>query len=195
MELMHRGSLREVILNQPDVIDESMMKRFALDIAQGMHFLHSINIIHRDLKSKNLLVNKEWTIKVGDFGSSRLKEADMTQEQGTLLWMAPEVLDGHNYTEKADVYSFGIVLWEIQTKSKDLPFSGMPGVRTPWGIRNAILSGSRPPLSDSCFLGGLITRCWAPDFHERPSFSDVLTSLEQLSPIGDDLEPSELFFS
>ncbi|XP_065865439.1 serine/threonine-protein kinase 54-like [Euphorbia lathyris] len=94
--------------------------QLALDLARGhfllLSYLHSEMIVHRDVKTENMLLDKTRTLKIADFGVAR-KEAsnpkDMTRETGTLGYMAPEVLNGSPYNRKCDVYSFGICLWEI----------------------------------------------------------------------------------
>ncbi|KAI3968756.1 hypothetical protein MKX01_028906 [Papaver californicum] len=96
-------------------------RRRALMAAQGMNYLHRCNppIIHRDLKSSNLLVDKNWNVKVGDFGLSRLKHATYLSTKmgkGMPQWMAPEVICSEPSDEKSDVYSFGVVLWELATQ-------------------------------------------------------------------------------
>jgi serine/threonine protein kinase len=113
--------------------------RMALDVARGMNFLHTMDepLLHRDLKSLNLLVSEpvrgvgsHVQIKVADFGLARHKDEDdggedetsrMTGMAGTFHWMAPEVLRSEPYSNKADVYSYGIVLWEIC--SREPPFA------------------------------------------------------------------------
>jgi serine/threonine protein kinase len=90
----------------------------ALDVVEALVYLHSFDplIIHRDLKSKNVLMAEDWTAKLGDFGISRIaSEETMTGGMGTTAWIAPEVLQGERYSEKADIYSFGIVLSELDT--------------------------------------------------------------------------------
>ncbi|MBA0600158.1 hypothetical protein Gorai_006356, partial [Gossypium raimondii] len=102
-----------------------------LSQARGMNYLHNCNppIIHRDLKSSNLLVDKNWTVKVGDFGLSRLKHKTYLTTKsgkGTPQWMAPEVLRSEPSDEKSDVYSFGVILWELATE------------KIPWEKHNAM---------------------------------------------------------
>ncbi|OEL14922.1 Serine/threonine-protein kinase CTR1 [Dichanthelium oligosanthes] len=111
--LLHRHSSRENL-------DERRRLSMAFDVAKGMNYLHKRNppIVHRDLKSPNLLVDKKYTVKVCDFGLSRLKANTFLSSKtaaGTPEWMAPEVLRDEPSNEKSDVYSFGVILWELMT--------------------------------------------------------------------------------
>ncbi|KAH1116554.1 hypothetical protein GLYMA_17G033700v4 [Glycine max] len=120
-EFLPRGSLCRLLHRNTSKLDWRRRVHMALDIARGVNYLHHCNppIIHRDLKSSNLLVDKNWTVKVGDFGLSRLKhETYLTTKtgRGTPQWMAPEVLRNEPSDEKSDVYSFGVILWEIATE-------------------------------------------------------------------------------
>ncbi|KAA8527364.1 hypothetical protein F0562_034921 [Nyssa sinensis] len=120
-EFLPRGSLFRLLQRNTSRLDWRRRVHMALDIARGMNYLHHFNppIIHRDLKSSNLLVDKNWTVKVGDFGLSRLKhETYLTTKtgKGTPQWMAPEVLRNESPDEKSDVYSYGVILWELATE-------------------------------------------------------------------------------
>ncbi|XP_011019919.1 PREDICTED: serine/threonine-protein kinase pakF-like isoform X2 [Populus euphratica] len=120
-EFLPRGSLFRLLQRNTTKLDWRRRVHMALDIARGMNYLHHYNppIIHRDLKSSNLLVDKNWTVKVGDFGLSRLKyETYLTTKtgKGTPQWMAPEALRNEPSDEKSDIYSYGIILWELSTE-------------------------------------------------------------------------------
>ncbi|XP_066383164.1 uncharacterized protein, partial [Miscanthus floridulus] len=120
-EFLPRGSLFRLLQKSATKLDVRRRVHMALDIARGMNYLHhsSPPIIHRDLKSSNLLVDKNWIVKVADFGLSRLKhETFLTTKtgKGTLQWMAPEVLRNEPSDEKSDVYSYGVILWELVTQ-------------------------------------------------------------------------------
>ncbi|KAI9117906.1 hypothetical protein K1719_011048 [Acacia pycnantha] len=122
-EFLPRGSLFKTLhMNNNQTLDLRRRLRMALDVAKGMNYLHHRNppIVHRDLKSSNLLVDKNWTVKVGDFGLSRLKDGTFLNTisgRGTPQWMAPEVLRNEPSNEKCDVFSFGVILWELMTQS------------------------------------------------------------------------------
>ncbi|KAJ9559171.1 hypothetical protein OSB04_013785 [Centaurea solstitialis] len=121
-EYLSRGSLFR-LLHKPrpeEVLDERRRLKMAFDVAKGMNYLHKRNppIVHRDLKSPNLLVDENYTVKVCDFGLSRLKANTFLSSKslaGTPQWMAPEVLNDEPSNEKSDVYSFGVILWELVT--------------------------------------------------------------------------------
>ncbi|GLE11392.1 hypothetical protein PINS_up023779 [Pythium insidiosum] len=106
--------------------------RIALHVAEGLTYLHTLRpkIVHRDLKSKNVLIDSNWNAKLSDFGISREESSrqTMTSNVGSSLWIAPEVMMGNNYDEKADIFSFGIVLTELD--SHQLPYHN---VTTPDG--------------------------------------------------------------
>jgi len=108
------------------------------DAASGMQHLHSLNIIHRDLRSSNLLVATDWSVKVADYYTYTLINQVAKQGGGTLQstrqeWRAPEVMEGRPYAPASDVYSFGVVLWEVLTWKE--PWSNV----NPWAVRHHIL--------------------------------------------------------
>ena len=83
-------------------------------IAKGLAYLHEMEIMHRDLKSPNIMVDKDYTAKIGDFGLSRIQDDSKTMTIcGSPLWTAPEMLMSLSYTKKVDLYSFAVILWEL----------------------------------------------------------------------------------
>lgn len=117
----------------------------AMDIARGVCFLHSSHppILHRDLKSPNLLLTGDYRVKLADFGLARVTSEDnwMTGLRGTAAWMSPEMFLGQKYGPGVDIYSYGVILWELWTRQR--PFEDIPFVNL---ISQKILDGHRPPL-------------------------------------------------
>jgi serine/threonine-protein kinase CTR1 len=187
-EFLHRGSLFKLLHKaQPPAIKaavnaESRRLRMALDVAKGMHYLHSCVpvIVHRDLKSPNLLVDKHWVVKVCDFGLSRMKNHTFLSSKsnaGTPEWMAPEVLRNEPSDEKSDVFSYGVIFWELLTQQ--IPWSHLNpmqvvGVVGFAGNRLAVPASIDPRLKEIC------EECWAQNPRERPSFLDVQKRLKPL---------------
>ncbi|CAA2956775.1 serine threonine- kinase HT1 [Olea europaea subsp. europaea] len=138
-EYMSQGNLR-MYLNkkEPYSLSIETILRLALDISRGMEYLHSQGVIHRDLKSNNLLLNDEMRVKVADFGTSCLEtQCRKTKgNMGTYRWMAPEMIKEKICTRKVDVYSFGIVLWELTTAL--LPFQGMTPVQAAFAVADKV---------------------------------------------------------
>ncbi|MQL73837.1 hypothetical protein Taro_006222 [Colocasia esculenta] len=129
-EYLPRGSLYRLInrASAGEVLDKRRRLRMALDVAKGVNYLHCLNppIVHWDLKTPNLLVDKNWAVKVCDFGLSRFKANTFISSKsvaGTPEWMAPEFLRGEPTNEKSDVFSFGVILWELVTMQQ--PWTGL----------------------------------------------------------------------
>ncbi|CAN6165972.1 unnamed protein product [Urochloa humidicola] len=185
-EFMVNGSLRHVLQRKDKYLDRRKRLIIAMDAAFGLEYLHSKNIVHFDLKCDNLLVNlKDQSrpiCKVGDFGLSKIKRNTLVSGgvRGTLPWMAPELLNGssNKVSEKVDVFSFGIVLWEILTGEE--PYANMHYGAIIGGIVNNTL---RPPVPASCDpeWRRLMEQCWAPDPAQRPAFTEIAGRLRAMS--------------
>nr|KYP34493.1 Serine/threonine-protein kinase CTR1 [Cajanus cajan] len=185
-EYMVDGSLRHVLLRKDRYLDRRKRLIIAMDAAFGMEYLHSKNIVHFDLKCDNLLVNLKDPLrpicKVGDFGLSKIKRNTLVTGgvRGTLPWMAPELLNGssNKVSEKVDVFSFGIVLWEILTGEE--PYANMHYGAIIGGIVNNTL---RPTIPSNCDpeWRTLMEQCWAPNPAARPSFTEIASRLRIMS--------------
>lgn len=158
-----------------------LVKRVSCGAARGMAYLHSGKppVLHRDLKSANLLLDESYTTKVCDFGLSRLKAQtrSMTGNCGTVQWMAPEVLANRSYDEKADVYSFGIIVWELL--SRECPYEGMTAIQCALAVLNR---DKRPEIPKWCPPGlhALIKACVKKEPSERPSFERIIEMLDEM---------------
>ncbi|KAL5773633.1 hypothetical protein ACOSQ2_013557 [Xanthoceras sorbifolium] len=185
-EFMVNGSLRHVLLSKERHLDRRKRLIIAMDAAFGMEYLHSKNIVHFDLKCDNLLVNLKDPLrpicKVGDFGLSKIKRNTLVTGgvRGTLPWMAPELLNGSSskVSEKVDVFSFGIVLWEILTGEE--PYANMHYGAIIGGIVNNTLRPLVPSYCDPEWRL-LMEQCWAPDPVVRPSFTEIASRLRVMS--------------
>lgn len=129
MEYLSRGSLFDYLHIKGYKPVESRIISFCLDIAVGMVYLHGKFIIHCDLKSSNLLINQNWKVKISDFGLSQIiklrqAKSKKAMKMGAPQWMAPQIMRGEKYEFASDVYSFGIVLWELMTCQ--IPFREYP---------------------------------------------------------------------
>jgi serine/threonine protein kinase len=155
--------------------------RILLAAARGVGHLHARNVLHRDLKSGNVLVNddKALDVRVCDFGLSRRAQGNelMTPGIGTPYWMAPEVIAHQRYSTKADVYSYGLMLWEAA--AGETPFRELEGMQAAFAVWSR---GARPPmpLDTPARLAALIRRCWAALPAQRPEFTEIVRELEVL---------------
>ncbi|CAK7344566.1 unnamed protein product [Dovyalis caffra] len=185
-EFMVNGSLKQFLQKKDRTIDRRKRLIIAMDAAFGMEYLHGKNIVHFDLKCENLLVNmrdpQRPVCKIGDLGLSKVKQHTLVSGgvRGTLPWMAPELLSGKNHmvTEKIDVYSFGIVMWELLTGEE--PYADMHCASIIGGIVNNTLRPQIPTWCDPEWKS-LMESCWASDPTERPSFSDISLKLRNMA--------------
>lgn len=155
---------------------------WCLQCAQGVAYLHAMKpkaLIHRDLKPPNLLLVARGTVlKICDFGTACDIQTYMTNNKGSAAWMAPEVFEGSNYSEKCDVFSWGIILWEVITRKK--PFDEIGG--SAFCIMWAVHRGTRPPLIKDLPepIESLMTRCWDKEPSLRPSMEEVMNTMSDL---------------
>lgn len=177
LEYCGNGSLWDVLRNHSTPLPWYLRCKIALDISRGVNYLHNFPtpVLHRDLKSLNILLDDAMNAKLADFGWTRFKAENMTNKIGTYQWMAPEVIQGHEYSEKADVYSFGIILWELATRKP--PFRELNGLQV---SQEVVRNDLRPPVPKRCpdpFLK-LMQKCWSKECELRPSFEVIIDELE-----------------
>lgn len=198
LEYCAGGSLFELLHNCWSVpLSWKQRLKFLSDTAMATDYLHNFDppIVHRDLKSLNLMllepVSDQFVaphIKLADFGFARVQERAMTQGVGTKHWMAPEVLSGTEYTDKADVFSFAMVAYEVVCRH--VPFERLD----PTSVARLTKEGKRPDLQDDTIvpkevplgLIDLIMMCWDQNPEARPAFADIVTKVQ-----GIDIETPE----
>lgn len=183
------GSLFTLLHESKNIVISWKQKlKMIKDVARGMLYLHEATnpILHRDLKSLNLLLVKQVTgpndsvfIKITDFGIARIidQKVENTGQMGTLHWMAPEVITNQPYSLEADIYSFGIVMWEIL--AREMPYNNLNPMRIPMEV----VKGTRPNISQipsTCpsSLKDLIRACWDQNPSKRPDFRRILDVVE-----------------
>ncbi|GAB4853115.1 Serine/threonine-protein kinase sty46 [Ancistrocladus abbreviatus] len=184
-EFMAGGSVYDYLHKHKGTFKLPSLLKVAIDVSKGMSYLHQNNIIHRDLKAPNLLMDENEVVKVADFGVARVKAQSgvMTAETGTYRWMAPEVIEHKPYDHKADVFSFGIVLWELLTGK--LPYEHLTPLQAAVGV---VQKGLRPTIPKNTHpkLADLLERCWQQDSTLRPDFSEIIEILQQIAKeVGD----------
>ncbi|KMT01324.1 hypothetical protein BVRB_9g213400 [Beta vulgaris subsp. vulgaris] len=179
-EFMSGGSVYDYLHKHKGTFKLPSLLKVAIDVSKGMNYLHQNNILHRDLKAANLLMDENEVVKVADFGVARVRAQTgvMTAETGTYRWMAPEVIEHKPYDHKADVFSFAIVLWELLTGK--LPYEYLTPLQAAVGV---VQKGLRPTMPKNCHpkLTELLERCWQQDPAMRPDFAEIIPILQQIS--------------
>ncbi|KAM3602269.1 uncharacterized protein V6R79_001137 [Siganus canaliculatus] len=184
MEYAEGGSLYNVLHGAEPLpyYTASHAMSWCFQCSQGVAYLHGMKpkaLIHRDLKPPNLLLVAGGTVlKICDFGTACDIQTHMTNNKGSAAWMAPEVFEGNNYSEKCDVFSWGIILWEVITRRKPFDEIGGPAFRIMWAVHN----GTRPPLIKNLPkpIESLMTRCWSKDPSQRPSMEEIVKIMTHL---------------
>ncbi|KAG2773233.1 hypothetical protein Pcac1_g15933 [Phytophthora cactorum] len=193
-EYMDKGDLREVLYTFKErgspLSWETHKAPIVLHIAEALSYLHSQHpkVIHRDLKSKNVLLNMYLEAKLSDFGISRMRyaiETHMTAGVGTSFWIAPEILIGQDYDERADIYSFGVLLSEIDTD--DYPYWNDNHPNEPRGkiqeaeILTQVAAGQiRPDFSVNCpeEILAIADACLQRDPRDRPTAAEIVAVMQ-----------------
>ncbi|XP_053188851.1 mitogen-activated protein kinase kinase kinase 21 [Scomber japonicus] len=187
MEYARGGTLNRALTGRR--IPPHILVNWAVQIARGMHYLHEeavVPIIHRDLKSSNILLLEtienddigRKTLKITDFGLAReWHKTTKMSAAGTYSWMAPEVIKSSLFSKGSDVWSYGVLLWELLTG--EVPYRGIDGLAVAYGVAVNKLTLPIPSTCPEPFAK-LMEECWDQDPHIRPSFSCIL---EQLSAI------------
>ncbi|XXG77092.1 hypothetical protein AAC387_Pa08g1321 [Persea americana] len=179
VEYVPGGTLKQFLIkNWRKKLAYKIVIQLALDLSRGLSYLHSRKIVHRDVKTENMLLDAHRTIKIADFGVARVEAQnprDMTGETGTLGYMAPEVLAGKPYNRRCDVYSFGICLWEIYCC--DMPYPDLSFVEVSSGV---VQQNLRPEIPRCCpnSLANIMRKCWDANAEKRPDMSEVVKMLE-----------------
>uniref|UniRef100_A0A8D3CLR1 Mitogen-activated protein kinase kinase kinase n=1 Tax=Scophthalmus maximus TaxID=52904 RepID=A0A8D3CLR1_SCOMX len=176
MEYCAQGQLYEV-LRAGRKVTPRLLVDWASGIASGMNYLHLHKIIHRDLKSPNVLVTHNDTVKISDFGTSKELSDKSTKMSfaGTVAWMAPEVIRNEPVSEKVDIWSFGVVLWELLTG--EIPYKDVDSSAIIWGVGSNSL---HLPVPSTCPDGFkiLMKQTWQSKPRNRPSFRQILLHLD-----------------
>ncbi|XP_047311579.1 serine/threonine-protein kinase STY13-like [Impatiens glandulifera] len=181
VEYLAGGTLKTYLIkNRRRKLPFKVVHQIALDLARGLSYLHSEKIVHRDVKTENMLLDKTRTVKIADFGVARVEASnpnDMTGETGTLGYMAPEVLNGSAYNRKCDVYSFGICLWEIYCC--DMPYPDLSFSEVTSAV---VRQNLRPEMPRCCpsSLANVMKRCWDANPDKRPEMDEVVSMLEAI---------------
>ncbi len=179
MEYAERGDLRKFLdkcrQNQERLTRECVWK-WIYEAACAIQYFESLKLSHRDVKSLNFLIMKDYTLKLGDLGLARpLENTQWTDGKvGTCNWTAPEVTMDQERSPKSDIFSFAIVSWEMLTMG--VPYAEH---KSRYRVMKAVCDKERPVIPDDCpeVLRSLITSCWDADRNKRPDIRDVRQQL------------------
>ncbi|GCC33990.1 hypothetical protein chiPu_0012463 [Chiloscyllium punctatum] len=202
MEYARGGALNRALAGRK--VPPHVLVNWAVQIARGMNYLHNeaaVSVIHRDLKSSNILIlekadgddltNK--TLKITDFGLAReWHRTTKMSAAGTYAWMAPEVIKLSLFSKSSDVWSFGVLLWELLTG--EAPYREIDGLAVAYGVAVNKLTLPIPSTCPEPF-GKLMEDCWNADAHSRPSFTSILAQLVEIEQSSLFEMPLESFHS
>lgn len=185
MEFVGDRNLQQVIYGSPEALERDRWLRYSLDVLHGLRFLHSHGVVHLDIKPANVLVSAQDVCKIVDFGCSLKLDRGgphLSHVGGTYTHRAPELLKGEGASPKADIFSFGITLWQLITR--DQPYTG----DRQHVLYAVVAHNLRPSVRDHRWFESelgrrwstLLSRCWSGEAGSRPGAHELLLELEQL---------------
>ena len=176
-------SLQHALDHDPGAFHPQSEVEIATSIALGLNHLHILNIMHRDLKASNVLLDKNYcNPKIADFGLARIRQeaesGSLTRGVGSPFAMAPEVFTSSDYAKPVDWYAFGVLIWQLMTKEH--PYKGMKYVEI---VNHVVKENKRLPIPGDCheLVSSLMKQCWDRDPGKRPLFPQVIEILEELA--------------
>lgn len=202
MEFARGGALNRALAGKK--VPPHVLVNWAVQVARGMNYLHNeaiVPVIHRDLKSINILIlekieNDELSnkiLKITDFGLAReWHKTTKMSAAGTYAWMAPEVIRLSLFSKSSDVWSFGVLLWELLTG--EVPYREIDAMAVAYGVAMNKLTLPIPSTCPEPFVK-LLEECWNPDAHSRPSFTSILEQLVAIEQSSMFQMPLESFHS
>ncbi|KAK2880314.1 protein-tyrosine kinase 2-beta-like isoform X1 [Channa argus] len=184
MELYEHGELGNYLVEQQHILTNTTLLLYCLQICKALAYLEGLNMVHRDIAVRNVLVASPECVRLGDFGLSRyIDEQEYYKASISRLpikWMAPESINFRRFTTASDVWMFGVCVWEIFSLAQQ-PFFWLENGQ----VINQLESGVRLPKPQFCppKLYSLLTQCWAYEPNARPSFSQLVCSLSEIHRI------------
>lgn len=178
MEYMAGGSVKDQIATYGP-LTEKLTRRYTRQVLEGLHYLHSHSIVHRDVKGANILRDHNGNIKLGDFGASKRLEtvsnSMMKTAVGTSYYMSPEVIDGHGYGRKADIWSLGCTV--VEMLSGNPPWHNFEGIAAIYRIVTSPAPEYKLPPSTSTVATNFLLLCFIKEYNKRPTAVELLSNL------------------
>ncbi|XP_008288605.1 protein tyrosine kinase 2 beta, b [Stegastes partitus] len=181
MELYQYGELGNYLTQNQNKLTNITLVLFSLQICKALVYLEGVNMVHRDIAVRNVLVASPECVKLGDFGLSRyIEDEEYYKASVTRLpikWMAPESINFRRFTTASDVWMFAVCVWEIMSRGQQ-PFFWLENR----DVINQLEQGIRLPKPDNCppALYSLMTRCWSYDPRERPTFTELVVKISDV---------------
>uniref|UniRef100_A0A8D3E099 non-specific protein-tyrosine kinase n=1 Tax=Scophthalmus maximus TaxID=52904 RepID=A0A8D3E099_SCOMX len=181
MELYQCGELGNYLTQHKNTLTNMTLVLFSLQICKALVYLEGVNVVHRDIAVRNVLVASPVCVKLGDFGLSRyIEDEEYYKASVTRLpikWMAPESINFRRFTTASDVWMFAVCLWEIMSQGQQ-PFFWLENR----DVINQLEQGIRLPKPENCppALYSLMTRCWSYDPRERPNFTELVVKISDV---------------
>lgn len=176
MEYMPGGSVKDQI-RAYGPLTETLTKRYTRQVLEGLHYLHSMSIVHRDVKGANILRDHHGYIKLGDFGASKrlqtLSNTMMMTTAGTPYYMSPEVIDGHGYGRKTDIWSLGCTV--VEMLSGNPPWADFEGIAAIYRIATSAAPEYKLPPRTTDVAKSFLLRCFVKEYDKRPTAIELFS--------------------